>query len=230
MKTRHHPLARCLWRQRRHTRGTGCQPVGLSRGTGCQPVGLPRPHSSPTPPRLSTLPGLPPRDFPPRDFFDPRFRNGRRMKQHSKMPMKPQDSGSSSLHVQPIARRKRVAVVMRMLVSPASILCTVRKFKSARSAKPSWVIFRFTRARRKLLPKRRSCEAISAVSSMRHIMPQFMVDLYGISCRKWFSRNPHSVRPEQHTPTNLASVRAGTPNRPEAQKVRFPNLKLKLSP
>jgi len=99
MKTHPHPPAHCLWRRRCHTRSTGFQPVGLSRGTGCQPVKSPRPHSSPPPTRLSTLPALPPRDFSPRDFFDPRFRNGRRMEQLPNLHIEQ--------HRQPLNRGKR---------------------------------------------------------------------------------------------------------------------------
>lgn len=56
---------------------------------------------------------------------------------------------------QPTAFRSRAAVVSKMLVSPASIRCSVRMFKSTRSASCSCVISRAIRSRRKLPPKER---------------------------------------------------------------------------
>ena len=74
----------------------------------------------------------------------------------------------SSSQLQPNARRKRMTVVTIRLISPASIFCNVRGFKSARSASCSWVRLRDTRARRKLRPNTAIFRAISSGSTTTH--------------------------------------------------------------
>lgn len=62
-------------------------------------------------------------------------------------------SGISSSQAQSRPCRSLSAVVTRMFVWPASILCSVLMFRSANSASRSCVIFRATRSRRRLAPK-----------------------------------------------------------------------------
>jgi hypothetical protein len=59
-------------------------------------------------------------------------------------------SNDSHGHLRPL--RNLMAVVIRMFVSPASIFCSVRMFKSASSASFSCVMLLAVRSRRRFAP------------------------------------------------------------------------------